>query len=293
MGLRRRGGKLSWLMPAVTPLNRWRSGRTGFTLIELLVVIAIIAILASILFPVFARAREAARRTACLSNQKQIAGAILQYTQDHDERLPGSGRGLACSTCSNCFTWSDAVFPYAKNSAIFRCPNIPAFPGPMPADQFNLSYATNGGIAGFHESQIVTPSDTGLLSEAGCQSRWLVCGTTGAIVCRPGGVAFPNRDFWPYVSCSSRGSNSIRSNCTRTHPRDSNNNMTPNAPAVIHNGGGVYAFADGHAKWLHYDRRPNSCADNAQGLLTVNNPVPGCPDQVPTGPPGPDNLWGW
>src|SRR5215216_4432933 len=62
--------------------------RRGFTLIELLVVIAIIAILAAILFPVFARARENARRTSCLSNLKQLSLGIMQYTQDYDERLP-------------------------------------------------------------------------------------------------------------------------------------------------------------------------------------------------------------
>ena len=60
----------------------------GFTLIELLVVIAIIAILATILFPVFARAREKARQTTCMSNQRQIAASIQMYCQDHEEILP-------------------------------------------------------------------------------------------------------------------------------------------------------------------------------------------------------------
>jgi len=64
--------------------------RSGFTLIELLVVIAIIAILAAILFPVFAKAREKARQTACLNNQKQIATSIMLYVQDHDELLPAA-----------------------------------------------------------------------------------------------------------------------------------------------------------------------------------------------------------
>jgi prepilin-type N-terminal cleavage/methylation domain-containing protein/prepilin-type processing-associated H-X9-DG protein len=64
------------------------SSQRGFTLIELLVVIAIIAILAAILFPVFAKAREKARQTSCLNNQRQIAVAILMYAQDHDETLP-------------------------------------------------------------------------------------------------------------------------------------------------------------------------------------------------------------
>src|SRR5262249_2138448 len=65
----------------------------GFTLIELLVVIAIIAILAAILFPVFAQAREAARKATCMSNQKQLALATLQYIQDYDEMFPGSNEG--------------------------------------------------------------------------------------------------------------------------------------------------------------------------------------------------------
>jgi prepilin-type N-terminal cleavage/methylation domain-containing protein len=67
-----------------------RTVRRGFTLIELLVVIAIIAILAAILFPVFAKAREKARQTKCLSNQRQIALACMMYAQDNDETLPSS-----------------------------------------------------------------------------------------------------------------------------------------------------------------------------------------------------------
>src|SRR5687768_4270631 len=67
--------------------------RPGFTLIELLVVIAIIAILAAILFPVFAQAREAARKTSCVSNLRQIGVGILMYSQDYDEEFPDGGYG--------------------------------------------------------------------------------------------------------------------------------------------------------------------------------------------------------
>jgi prepilin-type N-terminal cleavage/methylation domain-containing protein/prepilin-type processing-associated H-X9-DG protein len=91
--------------------------RTGFTLIELLVVIAIIAILAAILFPVFARAREKARQTSCLNNQKQIGLGLMMYVQDYDERTPpqfyGWGQPL----------WRDDIYPYVKNAQVFQCPS--------------------------------------------------------------------------------------------------------------------------------------------------------------------------
>jgi prepilin-type N-terminal cleavage/methylation domain-containing protein len=80
------------------------SRRGGFTLIELLVVIAIIAILAAILFPVFAQAREAARKSTCMSNQRQLALATLQYIQDYDEMFPGSDDKSA--TMPSSFGWN-------------------------------------------------------------------------------------------------------------------------------------------------------------------------------------------
>jgi prepilin-type N-terminal cleavage/methylation domain-containing protein/prepilin-type processing-associated H-X9-DG protein len=92
--------------------------RRGFTLIELLVVIAIIAILAAILFPVFAKAREKARQTSCLSNLKQIALAIQMYTQDYDEIYP-----LEYNVPGNWPLWEDELQPYIKNWQIFHCPS--------------------------------------------------------------------------------------------------------------------------------------------------------------------------
>jgi prepilin-type N-terminal cleavage/methylation domain-containing protein/prepilin-type processing-associated H-X9-DG protein len=96
----------------------------GFTLIELLVVIAIIAILAAILFPVFARAREQARKSACLSNLKQIGSAIMMYTQDYDETVCPVSIGDCPGPTS--FGWADLVYPYIKNAQVFDCPSATA-----------------------------------------------------------------------------------------------------------------------------------------------------------------------
>ncbi|MBC8141688.1 MAG: prepilin-type N-terminal cleavage/methylation domain-containing protein, partial [Armatimonadetes bacterium] len=94
-----------------------RSLRSGFTLIELLVVIAIIAILAAILFPVFAQAREKARQTSCLSNEKQIALGVMQYVQDYDESFPHLERRDPARASWSLFAWDLAVAPYIKNGS--------------------------------------------------------------------------------------------------------------------------------------------------------------------------------
>jgi len=96
------------------------TSKEGFTLIELLVVIAIIAILAAILFPVFAQARESARRTACLSNTRQIGTALTMYTQDYDETLPTvSGGGVPFHYVD---VWN-LLQPYVKSIDVFFCPD--------------------------------------------------------------------------------------------------------------------------------------------------------------------------
>ena len=104
-----------------------RSRLRGFTLIELLVVIAIIAILAAILFPVFAQAREKARQTQCVSNCRNIATAVMMYSQDYDENLPYSGvYGARHPVFRQGYGWSMWMVlldPYIKNRGIWVCPS--------------------------------------------------------------------------------------------------------------------------------------------------------------------------
>jgi prepilin-type N-terminal cleavage/methylation domain-containing protein/prepilin-type processing-associated H-X9-DG protein len=113
-----------------TSYSRLAPGRSvGFTLIELLVVIAIIAILAAILFPVFARARENARRASCQSNLKQIGLGLAQYVADYDDVLPDPASvgqydaSNAAGSTPDKYKWMDAIFPYVKSEQIFNCPS--------------------------------------------------------------------------------------------------------------------------------------------------------------------------
>lgn len=111
--------------------------RSAFTLIELLVVIAIIAILAAILFPVFARARENARRSSCLSNTKQLGLSVLQYAQDYDEKLPPS---LALPSLQ---AWFHMVQPYLKSNQLLYCPSDTGANTNNPPTLNNISYGYN------------------------------------------------------------------------------------------------------------------------------------------------------
>lgn len=124
--------------------------RSAFTLIELLVVIAIIAILAAILFPVFAKAREKARQTACMSNMKQLGLGVMQYIQDYDEYYPMRYGGGCPGDCeyNKQRSWKNMLYPYVKNYGIYKCPSNPT------AQQFdqignNATDKTNAYAGGY------------------------------------------------------------------------------------------------------------------------------------------------
>ncbi len=121
--------------------DRRRQAARGFTLIELLVVIAVIAILAAFLFPVFQKARESARRTACLSNLRQIGLALAQYTQDSDDTMPP----IAYAGGGDTTTWRQLTCLYAKSARVYSCPSN-AYGDVAPlgdGDRFFVSYGAN------------------------------------------------------------------------------------------------------------------------------------------------------
>lgn len=123
--------------------------RRAFTLIELLVVVAIIAVLAALLFPVFARARESARRTACTSNLRQIGQAVLLYAQDADEVLPtacfndgyyGYPPQTHRDARGHPIVMVDLLRPYARATGLFLCPTMRAQPGRAAAYRTDYNY---------------------------------------------------------------------------------------------------------------------------------------------------------
>lgn len=198
--------------------------KRGFTLIELLVVIAIIAILAAILFPVFARAREKARQSNCLSNTKQLVLGVDMYAQDYDEQFPYWTYGT--------YTWRSGVLPYVRNVQLFQCPSkrlTARFQGGLdvaPAQE--SGYAIN-----------VAHYDTGAPTEpAGAAMGSVYDAASCVIIMESDGPA-------------SRG------------PQANTRGWTPtDEPAVRHNEGANYGFCDGHAKFMKPSQIDSASSDS-------------------------------
>ena len=214
--------------------------KRGFTLIELLVVIAIIAILAAILFPVFAKAREKARQSSCLSNVKQLGIAILSYVQDNDEMMPSSWHGP--SAYPGAMQWPQMCAPYIKNWQVFLCPsdsgrNIVSNNGAAGSTlsyALSVAYYGGSGIAGVSASG---PNGKALASLQDPSGTVMISDATGSF-----------EMGWQYVS---------------NQPAD----LTAwYGAAARHNDGTNIGFVDGHAKWF----KPSGLSNkNANGVYTM------------------------
>jgi len=205
--------------------------RKGFTLIELLVVIAIIAILAAILFPVFAKAREKARQTSCLSNIKQLSLGMLMYVQDYDERFPRPWNYMGVGgwpppgyVACNYMTWADMIMPYVNNDQIFQCPTMQWTQAEMQYGTFpfayyynmtcDIAYVAEGYLPSSSLGSVERPANTIMLADG--------FGTMDA-------YWFANymADLYSGLGAYGRLSATVRR----------------------HNEGANYGFCDGHAKW--------------------------------------------
>lgn len=139
-----------------------RKGARGFTLIELLVVIAIIAILAAILFPVFAKAREAARQSSCLNNNRQLGTGMMMYVQDYDETYPLDPGGTENASAADPAAWFRVIGPYIKNDKVFLCPSVGAVNNytTPPTD-----YNANAALLGRSMAAVNYPAQTVMIEE--------------------------------------------------------------------------------------------------------------------------------
>lgn len=241
--------------------------KRGFTLIELLVVIAIIALLAAILFPVFGRARENARRSACQSNLKQIGLGMMQYLQDNDSyypffstsgipgyiapaelwNLPGVGFTSGVATDVK---WSHLIHPYVKSTQIYVCPSR----SEARSMGRNVSYGMNYHYLSYtrttptpsvfyvaKDSSIEFPSE--MIAIADSQ------GTGEGPYLKDGETNNDNRELNHGYSIDPASATSAALPSSHT----SSSNGLFSKISTRHFDGGNVAFADGHVKWLKRD----------------------------------------
>jgi len=274
------------------------SVKRGFTLIELLVVIAIIAILAAILFPVFARARENARKSSCQNNLKQMATGFKQYINDFDERYPLvavapiiTGSTSATSTYAPPYGWADSLQPYIRNTQVFQCPSDTAEGTNDSTEQGFSDYWYNrnflrhiprasapGGaiVTGANESMLQASAQTILVGDGGStqgsptgSARYAICGDSTDATTTEGVAAAA-----ALSSDNGTASATSESACGAV-PATGTVTIATVPAAQIHLDGLNLAYADGHVKWQRANNAAQSSAiltkDVRQGTAGVNN----------------------
>ena len=256
--------------------------RRGFTLIELLVVIAIIAILAAILFPVFAKVRENARRISCESNMKQIGIALTQYQQDADEKFPcGLVGGNPPTVRTNSpatgvgVGWAGEIGPFMKSQQIIKCPDDS---GSTP---FTDSYALNEFLPTSSIAGLAAPATTVLCFEvknatanptvtdenATGRSGWGVSAVGDGWPDPGGGNANLPNDIANQVNCSASPCQNLAPTAL---PALGGANARHNQTTNPFDGSAVYLLADGHVKY--YNTRYLSAGENPVGNSNLNSP---------------------
>lgn len=254
--------------------NHRRNERNfAFTLIELLVVIAIIAILAAILFPVFATAREKARQSACLSNEKQLGLAVMQYIQDYDDGYPGgmSGGGTANGG------WAAQIYPYVRSTRAFACPDDTSKPNgawSVISYAYNWTFTFGGNqvnnvsIGPVIMSQLNAPALSILLCEIQGDSAPLTSPGEGT-------SAVANNSCWANSAPGVQtGWFSGTIGYATGNPPDRTWIQMPAGTNGRHNGGSNYILADGHCKWEPASRisagRAGNGSEEADAMLAGN-----------------------